>query len=50
MKFIAVAIIAAACYTAGYIHGEWTTFQSIHYEIKIYERTLDREVPPKNFI
>jgi hypothetical protein len=56
MNIIAVVIIAVACYTAGMIHGEWRTLANIESHINQqtklndYERTLDRKVPPKNFI
>ena len=50
MKLIPVALMAAACYTAGYIHGEWVGIRSTIYEIKIYETIMDREISPKKFI
>lgn len=48
MNILPVVIIAVACYTAGYIHGEWSSSITIYQlEIENNERTLDRKVPPK---
>lgn len=54
MNIIAVAIVAAACYTAGYIHGEWSLAARLINQTEIIyknnERTLDREIPTKKLI
>lgn len=57
MNIIAVVIVAVACYTAGMIHGEWRTLANIESyinqsttKLNDHERTLDRKVPPANFI
>lgn len=49
MNILPVVIIAAACYTAGYIHGGWTA-NSNNQLIKYDERTLDRKVPTTKLI
>jgi hypothetical protein len=57
MNALPVVIIAIACYTAGMIHGRWQVlsqveiyFNQIQPNFEKNERTLDRKVPPANFI
>lgn len=55
MNIIPVALIALACYAAGYIHGEWSLADRLFKQTEIHwiqhdETTVDREIPTKKFI